>query len=161
MLEKPVSKEKFSSSSFVVGYLSSGTSVLNLSSSISLIETLSTEYKSIAGVYNSSDSHRDWFGGDGGEGKKEPIPDIDLKNIMYSVPGKDGKEEGDTNSNILVIHNNVASEYTYSTTLADNSLTENKFYEISLYVLTYGVDESKTAKISLKLHNSTYERYQM
>lgn len=117
----------------------------------------SGEYKSIAGVYNSSDSHRDWFGGDGGEGKKEPIPDIDLKNIMYSVPGKDGKEEGDTNSNILVIHNNVASEYTYSTTLADNSLTENKFYEISLYVLTYGVDESKTAKISLKLHNSTYE----
>lgn len=117
----------------------------------------SGEFKSIAGVYNSSDSHRDWFGGDGGEGKNEPIPDNELKDIMYSVPNKEGNPEGDSNSNILVIHNNVASEYTYSTTLADNSLTENKFYEISLYVLTYNVDESKTAKISLKLHNSTYE----
>lgn len=128
----------------------------------------SGEHKSIAGVYNRDHGSPEWFGGEYEEGKSNPaIEASDLHAIMESAPYLKLKDndndyadelgyEGDRNTNILVIHNNVKSEFTYSTTLADNSLSENKFYQISLFVLTYGVDSSQTAKITLKLHNSTY-----
>lgn len=112
--------------------------------------------KSIAGVYNRNHSNRNWFGkGLNGEGD-EPILPSTLDEIMNSVVDKDGNKEMEKNNNILVINNNVASEYTYSTTLAENSLTAEKYYEISLWVLTYDVAENQTAKLQLKLHNSTY-----
>ncbi len=119
--------------------------------------------KSIAGVYNRDHGSREWFGGEYEDGKeKAAISSEDLINIMDTAPQLniatyEETIEGASNNNVLVINNNAASEYTYTTTLADNSLTANKYYEISVFVLTYDVDSSKTAKIALKLHNSTFE----
>ncbi|MDE6565799.1 MAG: hypothetical protein K2L47_01890 [Clostridia bacterium] len=120
--------------------------------------------KSIAGVYNRDHGNREWFGGEYEEGQPEKaaISSEDLIRIMDTAPQLNIATyeeviEGASNNNVLVINNNAASEYTYTTTLADNSLTANKYYEISVFVLTYDVDSSKSAKIALKLHNSTYE----
>lgn len=121
--------------------------------------------KSVAGVYNRYHGLRnEVFGGVAGE-NKAPI-DVDvLEDILNTAPRlveKDGEIVEDktpdlNNDNILVINNNEASEYVYSTTLASNSLAEKKYYEISLFVLTYDVASDKHATISLKLHNSTFE----
>lgn len=119
--------------------------------------------KSIAGVYNRDHGNREWFAGEYEDGKSNKPIDADvLIDIMNKAPkinlnNYEAVAEGSSNNNILVINNNVASEYTYSTTLAENSLTANKYYEISVFVLTYNVDKDKTARIQLKLHNSTYE----
>lgn len=123
--------------------------------------------KSVAGVYNRDHGSREWFGGKYEKDDEEidipPISQDELINIMNTAPYLDITHnfeeiiEGSSNNNVLVINNNAASEYTYTTTLAEGSLTANKFYEISVYVLTYNVASDKTAKIQLKLHNSTYE----
>ena len=120
------------------------------------------EGKSIAGVFNRDHSSSGWFGGEYEEGKTNKGIDFDkILEIMNTAPhfnftNYQESIEGSSNSNVLVIHNNAKSEYTYTTTLAENSLTENKYYEISLYVLTYEIQD-KNATIQLKLHNSTYE----
>ncbi len=129
----------------------------------------SGEHKSIAGVYNRLHGNLNWFGGEYEDGKSnKPITEEKIASIMDSAPylkieDDEDKEEinginsGVNNNNVLVIHNNAASEYTYTTTLADDSLTQNKYYEISLYVLTYKLASDQNAKIKLKLHNTTYE----
>ena len=112
--------------------------------------------KSIAGVYNRDHGNRNLFKDKDG---KETITEEELINIMNSVPNPDGKEgtQGETNTNILVINNNEASEYEYKTTLADNSLVAESFYEVSLYVLTHNVPDNQHATIRLKLHNDVFE----
>lgn len=119
--------------------------------------------KSIAGVFNRDHSSSGWFGGEYEDGKSNKGIEWGTitKDIMDTAPHfnfttYEESIEGATNNNVLVIHNNAKSEYTYTTTLAENSLTENKYYEISLYVLTYEIQD-KYATIQLKLHNSTYE----
>ena len=118
------------------------------------------KHKSIAGVYNRDHSNRFWLGGNADDAENNVISDADLMSIMNSVPmigGADGETEGTLNNNILVINNHEASEYKYTTTLADNALVEESFYEISIMIRTYNIAEDDTAKIQLKLHNDIFE----
>ena len=116
------------------------------------------EHESIAGVYNRDHSNRNWFGGEGNTAEDNVISDSDLLAIMNSVPNIDGiGTEGTTNDNILVINNHLASEYTYTTTLADNALVAESYYEISIMIRTYNLAADDTAIIELKLHNDIFK----
>ena len=116
------------------------------------------KHKSIAGIFTQGHSNRNWLGGDDTSDPNNVIDDSTLTDIIESVPNINGQgTEGATNNNILVINNHEASEYKFSTTLANNSLVEESYYEISIMIRTYQLSEGNTAKIQLKLHNDIFE----
>lgn len=117
-------------------------------------ESPNGEHKSISGVYNRDHGKIHLFGLSDGTGA---INSTDIYNIMNGVKDADGVAEGENNANVLVINNAEASEYTYTTTLAKNSLVANSYYKISLQVLTHNLSDGATANIRLKLHNDTFE----
>lgn len=63
---------------------------------------------------------------------------------------------GDTvlGDNVLVINNKIAGAYKF--TSSDVTLSGDTYYRISIWVLTYGLDEDDTATLSLKLNNLSY-----
>lgn len=105
------------------------------------------------GVYNRDHGNRNWLGTD-----ENRIQESELLDILN---GKTADGNGGftyatpDNDNVLVINNKVASEYTYSNTLA-RSLDKSSFYEISIRVLTKDVEANKYATIKLDLNNNHF-----
>lgn len=63
---------------------------------------------------------------------------------------------GATDENILAINNIVKNGYSYTNTSDSKNLAKDAYYEISVDVLTYGLQADEYAYISLKLNNVTY-----
>lgn len=98
-----------------------------------------------AGVFNRKEG--DWSLLD-----IDPDNDADdaIVNAIYN--NTDDNYVGD---NVLVIYNKNANAYKY-TSSSSITLKGEKYYKISVWVLTYGLEKDDTATISLKLNNLSY-----
>lgn len=75
--------------------------------------------------------------------------DAAIVNAVYN--NTDANYVGD---NVLVIYNKTANAYKY--TSSSVTLKGEKYYRISVWVLTYGLGKDSTATVSLKLNNLSY-----
>ena len=98
-----------------------------------------------AGVFNRKEG--DWSLLD-----LDPDDSADETVVNAIFNDTDSNNVGD---NVLVIYNKNANAYKYSSS-STITLKGDTYYRISVWALTYGLEEDDTATISLKLNNLTY-----
>lgn len=98
-----------------------------------------------AGVFNRKEGDWSLLDFDPDDSADEAIV-----NAIYN--NTDSNYVGD---NVLVIYNKTENAYKY-TSSSSITLKGDTYYKISVWVLTYGLEEDDTATISLKLNNLSY-----